>query len=186
MSLSHAILVCLVDEPMTGYELAKHFDSSVGFFWRANHQQIYRELSALSSKGWVKGRLIAQVGRPNKTMFSVTKAGRAELIGWSRLEADPASIKEELMLRLYALPSVDVGALVEQIERRIEMHRQRLSLYELILDKHYRDEKKLDLAGTGRLLGLKAGLGLERTWILWCEEALVALARHKAQSTRQP
>ena len=32
---------------MSGYELAKTFDSSIGFFWKADHQQIYRELSKL-------------------------------------------------------------------------------------------------------------------------------------------
>ncbi len=47
MALGDAILACLTERPMTGYELAKTFDSSIGFFWKANHQQIYRELSRL-------------------------------------------------------------------------------------------------------------------------------------------
>ena len=47
MALADAILVCLTERPMTGYELAKTFDSSMGFFWRASHQQIYRELQQL-------------------------------------------------------------------------------------------------------------------------------------------
>ena len=44
MALGDAILACLTEHPMTGYELAKTFDSSIGFFWKADHQQIYREL----------------------------------------------------------------------------------------------------------------------------------------------
>ena len=47
MALGDAILACLTERPMTGYELAKTFDSSIGFFWKTDHQQIYRELSRL-------------------------------------------------------------------------------------------------------------------------------------------
>jgi len=32
VALGDAILVCLTERPMTGYELAKTFDSSIGFF----------------------------------------------------------------------------------------------------------------------------------------------------------
>ena len=45
VALGDAIHACLTERPMTGYELAKTFDSSIGFFWKADHQQIYRELS---------------------------------------------------------------------------------------------------------------------------------------------
>ena len=45
MSLAHAILVSLVCEPKSGYDLAKQFDGTVGFFWQATHQQIYRDLT---------------------------------------------------------------------------------------------------------------------------------------------
>ena len=39
MALGDAILACLTERPMTGYELAKTFDNSIGFFWKADHQQ---------------------------------------------------------------------------------------------------------------------------------------------------
>ena len=50
MALGDAILACLTERPMTGYELAKTFDSSIGFFWKADHQQIYRELNKLRDR----------------------------------------------------------------------------------------------------------------------------------------
>ncbi|MEU0155402.1 PadR family transcriptional regulator [Micromonospora fulviviridis] len=42
MSLEHAILVSLLEQPASGYELARRFDRSIGRFWTATHQQIYR------------------------------------------------------------------------------------------------------------------------------------------------
>ena len=178
MSLAHAILVCLSDEPMTGYDLAKRFDSSVGFFWRANHQQIYRELGLLGEKKWVKGKLIAQASRPDKTVFNVTRLGLARLKAWSKQEAAPAAIKEELLLKFYALDKVDLPALMTQLAARVVLHTERLALYEKILARHFADESALSLAAKGKLLGLKAGMNYERQWIASCTDALRVLAEH--------
>ena len=54
MSLSHALLNALLEYPGSGLELARRFDRSVGFFWPATHQQIYRELGRLEEAGLVK------------------------------------------------------------------------------------------------------------------------------------
>jgi DNA-binding PadR family transcriptional regulator len=177
VSLTHAILVCIADEPMTGYELAKRFDNSVGFFWRANHQQIYRELRMLNAKHWVVGETIAQDGKPNKTVFTLSDLGKTELLQWSGFATDPPSIKEEFLLKFYALDRVDIKALHEQVHQRLALHESRLALYEKILDRHYRNEASLDRTAKGKLLGLKAGLMTERGWIAWCNEAQLAL-RH--------
>ena len=53
MSLSHVLLTSLLEKPSSGFELARRFDRSMGFFWNASHQQIYRELSAMLAKGWI-------------------------------------------------------------------------------------------------------------------------------------
>jgi DNA-binding PadR family transcriptional regulator len=76
VALADAILACLTERPMTGYELAKTFDSSIGFFWKADHQQIYRELSRLRDRGHIQGREVVQSGKPNKLVYTLTAAGR--------------------------------------------------------------------------------------------------------------
>ena len=53
MSLEHALLVSLRERPGTGIELARRFDRSIGFFWQATHQQIYRVLRRMEDDGWV-------------------------------------------------------------------------------------------------------------------------------------
>ena len=35
MALSHAIMTALLEEDLSGYDLAKKFDMSLGFFWQA-------------------------------------------------------------------------------------------------------------------------------------------------------
>jgi DNA-binding PadR family transcriptional regulator len=59
-----------------GYDLSKRFDGSVGFFWNATQQQIYRELAKLEDQGWISPQTISQQGRPDKKLYSVTDFGR--------------------------------------------------------------------------------------------------------------
>ena len=47
MALEHAILVSLTERPASGLDLTRHFDRSIGFFWSATHQQIYRVLARM-------------------------------------------------------------------------------------------------------------------------------------------
>src|ERR1700692_20889 len=109
MALGDAILVCLTERPMTGYELAKTFDASIGFFWRADHQQIYRELARLRDRGHVQGREVVQSGKPNKLVYTLTPEGRAALKHWAARPSIPPSIKDDLLVRLYARGSVDIA-----------------------------------------------------------------------------
>ncbi len=67
---------------MTGYELAKTFDSSIGFYWKADHQQIYRELTKLRDRGHIQGSEVVQSGKPNKLVSTLTpRAGLAPALG---------------------------------------------------------------------------------------------------------
>ena len=76
MSLPHAILTALLEKPSSGLELTRRFDRSIGYFWPATHQQIYRVLARMESDGWVTSTQVAQQGRPDKKVYEVAPAGR--------------------------------------------------------------------------------------------------------------
>ena len=175
MALGDAILACLTEGPMTGYELAKTFDSSIGFFWKADHQQIYRELSRLRERGHIQGREVVQSGKPNKMVYTLTVEGKAALRHWAARPSSPASIKDDLLVRLYALDSVDIEPLRDDLMARMEYHRDRFARFERILNKRFPDGRA-SAADTGKLLGLRIGLRYEQTVAEWCEEAIAALS----------
>lgn len=184
MALAEAMLTCLAEGPLTGYELAKTFDTSIGFFWRADHQQIYRELKRLRGAGLVDAELVVQQGRPNKSVYSITEAGLARLLAWSRERSDPPSIKDDMMVKLYALDHVDLDAMRAQIADRLGLHRERLVLYRRI-ERRYAELDPADLGRCGKLLGLDLGIVYESGWVQWCERALERLdALAKARPPR--
>ena len=175
MALGDAILACLTERPMTGYELAKTFDSSIGFFWKADHQQIYRELSRLRDRGHIQGREVVQSGKPNKLVYTLTSEGRAALRHWAARPSSPSSIKDDLLVRLYALDSIDIDPLRTDLMARLEYHRDRLARYERILKKRFH-QGSAPPGDTGKLLLLRMGLRYERAVAEWCEEALLTLS----------
>lgn len=183
MGLREAILVCLTEGPQSGYDLKKTFDTSIGFFWHADHQRIYRALKTLHEDGLVAAEAVAQSGKPDKKLYTLTDAGRAALRQWSiDGPSAPPSVKDEMMVRLYALDEVDVGAVRKQIMARRSAHAERLSLYRHIENVRYREKNADDLRSVGRHLGLKLGMRYEREWVDWCDEAISSLAPFVPQS----
>ena len=170
---------------MTGYELAKTFDASIGFFWKADHQQIYRELSRLRDKGHVVGTEVVQTGKPNKLVYTLTSEGRAALKHWAAKPSVPPSIKDDLLVRLCALDSVDIEPLRADLMARLEHHRDRYERYERLINKRL-PQGVSSPADLGKMLGLRIGLRHERVVVEWCEEALEALSALSGRSNVLP
>ena len=176
MSLPHALITALVEQPSSGSDLASRFDRSIGYFWHATHQQIYRELGRLEEAGWVES-LPPESGRGRKKVYQVLPAGRAELQRWVAENQDPQPQRNEFMVRLRAEAVVGPTGLADDIRRRLEMHKEKLALYEAIEARDFADvgeggSKKQLL----QQLVLNAGIFQETQWIAFSEKALDILS----------
>jgi hypothetical protein len=118
---------------------------------------------------------VVQSGKPNKLVYTLTSEGRAAFRHWAARPSTPASIKDDLLVRLYALDSVDVAALRADLMARLEHHRDRYERYERILKKRFPHGTAAP-ADMGKLLNLRLGLRHERMVAEWCEEAITALS----------
>lgn len=170
MSLPHAILTALLEKPSSGLELTRRFDRSIGFFWSATHQQIYRELGRLEQAGLIHA-LAQSPSRGRKRAYEVLPAGRAELTAWVAASQDPKPVRDALLLRLRAAAVVGRDGLAAELERHLVAHRRQLAEYAAIEE---RDFTGGDLGGEDRLRHrvLRAGIGLETFWIEWLTESL--------------
>ncbi|MGW7201485.1 helix-turn-helix transcriptional regulator, partial [Streptomyces chryseus] len=117
MALEHAILVSLLEKPGSGYELARRFERSIGYFWNATHQQIYRVLKRMESDGWIDVREVPQQARPDKKEYSVAAAGRAALSGWLNEPIEPESVRHDLAVKIRGAAIQDPAALIGEVER---------------------------------------------------------------------
>jgi DNA-binding PadR family transcriptional regulator len=99
-STAYVILGMVSRTPRSGYEIKALVDNSTRFFWAASYGQIYPELKRLSEAGLVEGS-DAPRGERKRTVYSITKAGRAELKDWLRQPPETAEMREEGLLKLF-------------------------------------------------------------------------------------
>lgn len=173
MALSHAILASLIGgKPCSGYDLAKQFNSSLGHFWKATHQQIYRELARLESQDMVISELVPQDDRPDKKVYRVTDRGKEYLLDWVSKPSPPIMTKVDLLAKFhigYLAPPEDIFREIKTLKKR---HEDSLVKYRELEKKLFDNPESLSLKAKFRYLNLKMGINYEEAWIDWIDEAL--------------
>ncbi|MGW5777961.1 PadR family transcriptional regulator [Streptomyces sp. NPDC003863] len=183
MALDHAILVSLLEKPGSGYELARRFERSIGYFWTATHQQIYRVLKRMESDGWVDVRDVPQQGRPDKKEYSVAGPGRDALSAWLHEPIEPESVRHDLAVKIRGAAFDDPAALTGEVQRHRRAHTDRLEHY---LAGEARDfpeaesDGPLDAERELQHAVLRGGIAYERMMIAWLDDVLATLARFEA------
>lgn len=181
MSLAHALLTALLERGCSGSELALRFDRSIGYFWPASHQQIYRELARMEDAGWVKSTP-AESGPGRKRNYEVLAAGRRELRQWVADARAPKAIRDELLVKLRAAAVLDDADLIGTLELRLGTHRGKLATYREIERRAFAQPNPTREDRLRRLI-LQAGIDLEELWIRLCREAIEIVGeKHAAGS----
>ena len=179
MALEHAILVSLAERASTGYDLARRFDKSIGQFWTATHQQVYKVLARMEEAGWVRGTHVQQDGRPDKKVYDLTDAGRDELAEWIAQPADFESARSDLAVKVRGASYGDPARVVDEVERHRDIHADRLEFYLANEKREFPDPSTLTGARLHQWLVLRGGIGLERGLIDWYDEVIDALTPKK-------
>lgn len=177
MSLAHAILGFLSYAPMTGYDLKTVcFDTSVAHFWQADQAQIYRTLEKLAEAGRVVSQMEIQTERPNRRVYSLTDAGRAELERWLRQPQPLPQHREPFLVQLFFADGLDDDEVLALMEQQRALHQQKLAHYRQIpappLDTPDLPRQQLFIR-----LTLEMGLRNEQAYLDWLELAIEHLRR---------
>ncbi|MFD4870618.1 PadR family transcriptional regulator [Streptomyces sp. NPDC058412] len=188
MALRHAVLAALLDGEYSGYELAKSFDIGVANFWHASPQQLYAELTKLEKDGLVEGRQVVQESRPNKRMFQVTDAGRAELEDFAAAASKPQVIRDDLLVKVQNADRIGTAPVIEQLEERAAAAEAKIELLGRVLRKMRgdTDEEEYLLRGEGiggYLTGLR-GIAFEQGHRDWCRRSAAVLRERLNRAER--
>ena len=175
MSLRHAILAMLDIEPGSGYDLVKRFDQSVGHFWSASYQQIYRELQKLESADFLQAEDIAQQGKPDKKNYQVTDQGVLELQSWLEKPAKTMKVKEPLLIKVLAGGRADKAKLIDDIRQQKHLHAETLQQYAELNDFFIKLGDSLTEAHFLLHQTVKLGIKMEQAWLEWAEQTIDAI-----------
>jgi DNA-binding PadR family transcriptional regulator len=177
MALEHALLVALSEHPASGLELARRFGRSIGFFWSATHQQIYRVLGRMDGDGWVTVTEVAQTGKPDKKVYAVSPAGRRALAAWLVEPTETQALRSELAVKLRGASFADDReGVLDVVRSNLADHTTRLEHFRRLRERDY--PAPGDLAGLelDQYLVLAGGIRLEEFWVDWLTEYLEAHA----------
>lgn len=175
MSLEHAILVSLAEQSASGYDLARRFDKSLGFFWSASHQQIYRTLARMESAGLVSAQVQPGEGAPDRKVFTLTDDGRGELRAWTQSPSPTEGPRSAFAIKVRGMRHGDPDAVIEDIRRQRDDHAERLAYYERNAEKNFPDPDALSADDLPVHLVLRGGIRTERALLEWCDEMLETL-----------
>ncbi|MFD7017772.1 PadR family transcriptional regulator [Streptomyces sp. NPDC059928] len=172
MALRHAVLAALLDGEYSGYQLAKAFDIGVANFWHALPQQLYAELTKLEREGLVAGRQVVQEARPNKRLFHVTDAGRAELERFTAAPSKPSFIRDDLLVKVQAADRVGTAQVIAQLEERAAAAEAKTALLGDLLRRLRGETDEEEYLRHGERIGpyltCLRGLAFEQEHRDWC------------------
>jgi PadR family transcriptional regulator, regulatory protein AphA len=173
MSLRHALLGALADQPRTGYALLKHFEQSLAYAWPASHSQIYPELAKLASDGLIRQ---TASGPRGKKVYSITPDGLGEIMAWLQTEPDH-SPRNPSFLRVFFLWLMEPEDAIAFLEREALVHEAKLQEFAAKAEQPVRDTSR----EWAFRLALDWGVRYEREMLEWN-----AWARHVIEERRMP
>ncbi|HTH60365.1 MAG TPA: PadR family transcriptional regulator [Paraburkholderia sp.] len=180
MSTPHAILIALIEKPSSGYDLARRFDRAIGYFWRATHQQIYRELGRMIDTGWVAVVDDDASATTRKKTYRVLRAGREEVARWVRETPLGIEDRNAFLLKLRADAAIGPLGLSGELQRLTDEHRARLATYREIEQRDFA-ERTLTNARQLQYAILRAGILQEEMWLEWAMEVAPLLSAQHAR-----
>ena len=175
MSLPHVILTVLSNRDATGYDITKEFSRSIGYFWKASHQQVYRELNKMADNNLATSRLEPQSGKPDRKVYAITDLGRQALFEWFQEPARNPTIRDEFSAKLLVCGVHNSEPMQEQLEALIEESHSLMNNYEELEKIHFANYKDMDRQSRLDRLTLRRGMHNRQAWINWAEEVLAEL-----------
>ena len=124
-STAYVILGMLRNAERSGYEIKQAVDGSTRFFWAASYGQIYPQLKQLSEAGLIAGTEAPRGGR-KRTVYRLTRAGRAELRRWLAAPAETFELRDEGLLKLFFSGAATPGDAAASVADKRRYHADKL------------------------------------------------------------
>lgn len=115
MSIRHAVLTLLDEQPQHGYHLKSEFERRTGGTWPLNIGQVYTTLQRLERDGLVAAH---EPGVDGSVMYEITPHGHSAVGEWWAGTVDRAApTRDELTIKIalaVTTPGVDVGEILRR------------------------------------------------------------------------
>jgi len=174
-TLKYAILGLINRKPLTGYDIAKEFNSGLVDFWYAKHSQIYPELKKLTDEDLLSYEIIIQGEKLEKKLYTLTEKGKNCLQKWlakdEPLEPTP---KDIFRLKAYFCDEMDHDILLKQFESALDKHSEKLEYLENCMEELLKTKNisKVSSPSFGDYIVLNGAIMREKNYIDWLNDCM--------------
>ncbi|SDN94570.1 PadR family transcriptional regulator [Bacillus sp. OK048] len=175
MSLRYGILGLLSKWEASGYDIKKEFDNVMSIFWHTHLSQIYPELNKLENEKLISSKLVPQVGKPDKKVYSITEIGSEELFKWLLEPHETPKIKDSFLMQTFFLDNIPADEVLLKLKMYKKDRQQRLEKMKEIIKERLGSIKERNVMKARILTAsavLKRGIEQEIQYIKWCEETI--------------
>jgi len=191
-TVDYVILAGLIRRPRSGYDLTKWIGRETGHFFAVGHSSIYPALAGLEEYGLVEHEVVPSDRGPERKVYSPTDTGREALLSWAAEPPAGARVRDEQLVKALCYPYMPEGRVLARLREEKARHEEKLALYEgfeLELEEaHFGGEVSRE-AYLGTRLTLARGIGVEKSYAQWCDEAaglISSAAPRRAKEERDP
>jgi DNA-binding PadR family transcriptional regulator len=115
MSLKFALLGLIALKPASGYDIKRIIDRSIYFVWNVTGPQIYNTLRTLREEGLVSSEAIAQQGKPDKQVHTITPKGLQALQEFANEPVRASVTRDDVLLRIFFGNFADDAVVVREL-----------------------------------------------------------------------
>jgi len=180
MSLEH-VLLGMLREPASGYDLRKSFEEESRHFWSAELSQIYPALKRMMERGWLVCDAAPSERGPKRRVYERTHEGTSALESWLRQEPVEGRDRIAYIAQLIFLGELDDGVATTRFVESLHRHfKSKLTLLESALDEMLTSVDgnidALDATGFHEYLSLQMGIAAYSARVDSSAESLALVA----------
>ncbi|WP_160107137.1 PadR family transcriptional regulator [Pseudomonas izuensis] len=171
--LKHVLLAGIHSQPRSGYELTKWMQVAGQHCWSVEHSSVYPALRELEADGFIQSERLPGTRGPERSIYSMTVAGREKLTAWVAKGSPRPAIKDEQILRVLCFDLLSRETALQQIREVRADHQAQLEFFlarQATLGEHQ----------PGPLLVTRRGVLAEQAYIAWCDEVEEMVTRRSA------
>ncbi len=168
MSLRHALLGLLAEQPASGYDLSQRFNDVLGSVWPAGHPQIYGELRKLHGHGLIA---IDGQGPRRRTAYRITDEGLTEVRHWLAETPVDHTLRLEPLLRSVFFWLLTPQQLTHHLEREAAYYQGVADSYRKLAAAKDRGDYGDSPQTRSLRVAAEAGIRLNDTLQEWAEWA---------------
>jgi DNA-binding PadR family transcriptional regulator len=181
MSLRHALLGLLSEQPQSGWDLSRRFTETLGAVWPAGHPQIYGELRKLLADELIT---VHETGPRGRVVYAVTDAGRAEVTRWLSDEAVDHTMRLEPILRSVFFWLLPPDTLRAHLDAEVAYYRETADQYRRLTEAKDRGDFGTSEQTHFLRIAAEAGVRINEAladWAAWARDLTPAARRVPAR-----